>query len=134
MFFTRIAPQEVVPEPVVLIRACDLSATIPDSFTPEFLAAVLERVAKRKVYLRAHPVSTEGSMAFVTLRIENRRTEMARLQGIILAASTLIEPHEHDLIDLEIAASDLAFELDIDARSGGCIERDAIRISKGMAL
>lgn len=128
MFFTRIAPQEVVPEPVALIRACDLSAVIPDSFTPEFLTALLDRVAVRKAYLKAHPVSTAGSQWQIVLNIQNRQTEMARLQGIYLDAALLLEPADCDELDLEIAASDLAAYLDED---GGQLERQAIAVVEG---
>lgn len=108
MFFSRIAAQP--------------SCLIPESFTPEFLTALIDLAKARQEWCRANPVSTRES-AGMQLRIENRQREMARLVGVILAASTLIQPEAHEDLYLEIAASDLEACLDED---GGCLEREAL--------
>lgn len=109
-------------------RACDLSPVIPNSFTPEFMAALIDAAKARKEWNRANPVSTAGSMPFVTARIENRQREGMRLTAVILNASTLSEPEEHDLLDLEIAASDLECWLDEDM---GMLEGQALAVVRG---
>lgn len=102
-------------------RACDLSPVIHSSFTPELLEALISAAKAKQAANRANPVSTLDSPG-MQMRVEERQAEMARLVGIIRAATMLTEPEEFDLLDLEIAASDLAAYLDEDR---GDIERQA---------
>ena len=104
MFFTRIAPLEAVPQNAALI---------PEYYAPDFLNALLELAKAKQSRNRQNPVSTHDS-AGMQLRVENRQREMARLVGIILAASTLIEPelHDIDLIDQSVADLDAYLEED----------------------
>ncbi len=111
-------------------RACDLSHVIPDSFTPEFLGALHDLAKAKQCWNKANPVSTAGSMPFITMRIENRQREAARLTAVILCCATLLEPHEFDLLDLEIAASDLECWLDEDH---GQLERQTLGILRERA-
>jgi hypothetical protein len=97
---------------------------IPESFTPEFLTVVIDLAKARQAWNRANPVATYYAGG-LQMRVEHRQAEMARLVGIILAASTLIEPEAHDDLYLEIAASDLEAYLDEDM---GMMERQALAI------
>lgn len=108
-------------------RACDLSPCIHNSFTPEFLEALIGIAKGKQAANRANPVSTLDSPG-MQLRVEHRQAEMARLVGVIRAATMLTEPEEFDLLDLEIAASDLSAYLDEDM---GQMERSAIAIVRG---
>lgn len=108
-----------------LAPAHTLSPCIPDSFIPEFLSALLDLARARKEWNKANPVSTAGSQPFISLRLENRQREAMRLAAVIQCCTSLLEPEEFDLFDLEITASDLSCWLDEDS---GQLERQALAI------
>jgi len=111
--------------------AYTLSHVIPNSFTPEFLAALLDIANARKEWNKANPVSTAGPMNFISMRIENRQREAMRLGAVIQCCTSLLEPEEFDLLDLEITASDLSCWLDEDS---GQLERQALAIVRENSL
>lgn len=111
--------------------ACTLSHVIPNSFTPEFLATLLDLARARKEWNKANPVSTAGPMTFISMRIENRQREAMRLGAVIQCCTSLLEPEEFDLLDLEITASDLSCWLDEDS---GQLERQALAIVRENSL
>lgn len=102
---------------------------IPESFTPEFLEAVITIAKKRKAWLKANPVSTHCG-AIVNQKIEERLRESAQLTGIILNATALTELEQLDFGQIEEAAKELQHWLDED-RFG--IERDALALARRAA-
>lgn len=111
--------------------ACDLSPHIPKSFTTGFLTALLDLALARKEWNKANPVSTAGSMPFVSMRIDNRLRESERLHAVSRCCTSLLEPEEFDILDLEIIASDLSNWLDEDM---GQLERQALAIERENGL
>lgn len=94
---------------------------IPAHYSPEFLEALTILAKEHQEANRANPVSTYNSSA-MQLRFEQCQREGARLQAIILAASTLSEPWAHDIDAIEEAIAELDGWLDEDS---GQLERAA---------